>query len=131
MGFYFNTQSKLWSGSCRVCRTCSYAPDTDSRGPTKLWTCSFHLNGILFGPLFTIQIHEAPLNYGLKGVPHGNLDILVVTSVSNTQMGILVIDGVPDQVLLTGSTKTEDSFDSLGSGEHVCVLWLHVVLLTA
>ena len=83
-------------------------------------TYSFHLNKILFGPLFTVQIHVAPLNYGLKGVPHGNLDILVVTSVSNTQMGILVIDGVPDQVLLTGSTKTEDSFDSLGSGEYAC-----------
>ena len=86
----------------------------------------------IFGPLLTIQIHEAPLNYGLKEVPHGNLDILVVTPVPNTRMGVLIIDGVPDQVLLTGSMKTEDSLDNPGSGEYVCVDFsLNNVLLTA
>ena len=74
----------------------------------------------IFGPVLTVQIHEAPLNYGRKELPHGNLDILVVSPVSNTRMGVLIIDGVSDQVLLTGSMKTEDSIDSPSSGEYVC-----------
>ena len=75
----------------------------------------------VFGPLLIIQIQEAPLNYGRKDVPHGNLGILVVSPIQNTQTGVLIIDGVADQVLLTVSMKIEESLDSPGSGE-MCVV---------
>ena len=71
----------------------------------------------IFGPLLTIQIHKGPLNYGRKEMPHRNLDILVASPIQNSRMGVLIIDGVPDQVLLTGCMKMEESLDSPGSGE--------------
>jgi len=67
-----------------------------------------------------MQVHQAPLNYADKSKPHGNLDILVVTPAVNTtitQIGVLIIDGDADKVLLAGSVKTEASISERTSGK--------------
>jgi len=78
------------------------------------------LKGItVFGPQILMQIQEAPLNHHNKQLPHGNLDILVVTPAYSTitQIGVLIIDGDTDKVVLTSSMKAEAAIKECGSGK--------------
>ena len=66
-----------------------------------------------FGPHLLMQINEAPLSFNVKELPHGNLDILVITPSAYstcTQTGVLIIDG-------TGSMETEASLNKRESGK--------------
>ena len=67
----------------------------------------------VFGPHLLMQINEAPLSFNVKELPHGNLDILVVTPSAYstcTQTGVLIIDE-------TGSMETEASIGERDSGK--------------
>ena len=69
-----------------------------------------------------MQINEVPLNFSMKELPHGNLDVLVVTPSTDstcTQIGVVIVDGDVDKELSTGPMKTEASLSEHASGKYV------------
>lgn len=71
-----------------------------------------------FCPLWYVVIEEAPLNYNIKQIPSGYLDMLVVTPSNSgrswTQVGILIIDGMEE--IIAGFIKMEFSLNRPESG---------------
>lgn len=62
-------------------------------------------------------IEEAPLNHGLKQIPHGLLDVLVVSNPTKpTYIGVPIVDGADQDVVFTALMKTKSSLAKRGSG---------------
>lgn len=64
----------------------------------------------------SLIVEEIPLNADNKEVPHGNLDLLVMSKKDETPVGFLYIGDSPISVILGSSIKTDSSFDEPRSG---------------
>ena len=74
-----------------------------------------------FSPKPILIFQEIPLNAVQKSIPHGSLDLLVVSERSSTQttIGFLCINDLPSNVVMGSSVKTESTLDKVGSGMYV------------
>ena len=76
---------------------------------------------------------EAPLNAVDKKLPHGNVDLVIVTpgmnAITISNIGVMIVDGDPSQLKIATSLKNESTIKSIQSCKHVhyrCYLHIHL-----
>ena len=63
------------------------------------------------------------INEGNKMVPHGNIDFLVTGVTLNAPVGVVMINGTSESLMIAGSAKTEVSIGKNESGMIMIVSW--------
>lgn len=81
----------------------------------------------MFLPPNSLVLLEAPLNAVDRKMPHGNIDLVIVTpgvdAITTSYIGVMIVDGESSQLKLATSMKNESTIRSIQSRKHV---YIHV-----